>query len=137
MRLDRIPFSVASGERGLRILAFNLEDTAADVQIPLRVWNFNPGGPQMFFNEEIEIASETPRTAAHFSAPNDQLKVDGAAAEFIEENSRRRIGERGFVFPTRSDESFLHFVDVPPVSHADRNAEPNARVAIGPVRDRR
>jgi len=107
------------------------------MEIALWIWNFDAGRAQMFVDQEIQIAFESARPITHFHAPDHQLEVDRAVAEFVEKNARRRIGERGGMFAGGGNQRIAHFVDVAAISDADWNAKTHPRIAVGPVCHRR
>src|SRR5437899_12841207 len=82
-----------------RVDVLHLEHTAADVEIALRIWNFDAGRAQLFVDQKIQIALEPPRPITHFHAPDHELEVHCAVAELVQENARRRISKRGWMLP--------------------------------------
>src|SRR5207237_8391016 len=74
-----------------RVDVLHFEHTAADVEIALWIWNFNSCFAQMFLDQEIQIALEPAGPVTHFLAPDNELEVDCAVAEFLEENARLRF----------------------------------------------
>ncbi len=64
--------------------AFHFEHAVANVEIALRIWNFDAGGGEMLVNQKIQIALESARAMAHFLTPDDQLKIDCAITELLQ-----------------------------------------------------
>src|SRR2546421_1378520 len=123
-----------SSQRLWKLLGFRFQNPAPNVQVALRKWNLDAGFAQFFFDGEIEIAFEPARAMAHLAAPDDQLEIDRAFSEFVQEHARRRIFQDVGITPAGGDERFADFVDVAAVSYPDRNPEPDPRIAVGPVR---
>src|SRR5438876_12093257 len=115
-----------------RVDVLHLEHTAADVKIALWIWNFDAGRAQMFVDQKIQIALEPPRPITHFHAPDHELEVDRAVTELVEENARRRIRKRGWMFAGRGNQRFAHTVDVAAMREADRNAKRKQRMDVTP-----
>src|SRR5207247_8372389 len=78
------------------------------MEIALRIWNFDSCCAEMFADQIVEVAFETARAPAHFVAPNDELEVNCAVPELLEERVRRRITQRGRMLARRGDERFAH-----------------------------
>jgi hypothetical protein len=68
-----------------------LEHSAPDVKVSLREGNLDAGFAEFLLDGEIEIALESARPMTHLAAPDDQLELDGAVAELLQENTGRRI----------------------------------------------
>ena len=91
----------------------------------------------MFVDQKIQVAFEPARPVAHLAAPDDQLKINRALAEFLEIDIWRRLAQRGRMFAGCRDEGLAHFVYVAAVGHAHWHAEAHAWIAVSPVRHRR
>src|SRR5437016_5540149 len=122
-----------SSQRLWKLLGFRSQHTAADVEVALGEGNFDAGFTEFFFDGEIQVAFESARAMAHLAAPNDQLELDRAFSEFVQEHAWRRIFQDVRITPACGDERFADFVDVAPVGHADWHPEPDPRIAVGPV----
>src|SRR6476659_1467090 len=103
------------------------------MQIALRERNLDPGFAKFFFDGEVEIAFKPARTMAHLGAPNDELEIDGALAELLQENARRRFFEDMRITASGRDQGISHLMHVAAVSDADRDAETHPRIAVSPV----
>src|SRR6059058_45626 len=120
-----------------RVDVLHFEHAAADMQVALWERDFNSGFTQLLLHREIEIAPITARSIAHLAAPDDQLKINGIFAEFLQENAGRRIFQSVRVFAGGGEQRLADFVHVAAVGYPHRQAKPHPRIAVGPVRHRR
>ena len=68
------------------------------MQVALWERDFDSGFTQLLLHREIEIAPITTWPIAHLAAPDDQFKINGILAEFLQENARRRIFQSVRIF---------------------------------------
>src|ERR1700750_2903222 len=66
---------------------FDAQNTAPNVEVALRIGDLDLSLPQLLLDREIQIALEPAGTVAHFAAPDHELEIDGALAEFLQENT--------------------------------------------------
>src|SRR3954469_17879568 len=85
----KAPPTLKKAARLCRLLRFyfGLQDATPNVQIALRIRDLDPGFAQFFFDGEIQIAFEPAGTMAHLAAPDDQLEIERAVAELLQENA--------------------------------------------------
>jgi hypothetical protein len=77
--LTHILLFLGSARPGIAILGrdlFDFQNPTADMQIALWVGNFDSGGSEMLFDQEIKVAFKSTRPVAHYAAPHDQLEMD-------------------------------------------------------------
>src|SRR5262249_9635645 len=74
--------------------AFHFERSATDMQVALGIWNLNTGSGEMLVDQVIQIASEPARAVTHFTAPGNELEINGAIAKFFQKRGRLRMLER-------------------------------------------
>src|SRR6266496_5912421 len=74
---------------------FHFQRAAADMQVPLGIWNLDTGSGEMLVDQVIQVASEPARPVTHVAAPGDELKINGAIAKFLQKRGRLRIVQRG------------------------------------------
>src|SRR5437870_3590025 len=107
------------------------------MKIALRVWNLDADRRQMFVDQIIEIAFKSAWPAAHFLAPNDELKVDCTVPKFLKERISRRVLQCGGMLARCRDKRLTHFVHVAAVRYAHRKAKADSPIGVSPVRYRR
>src|ERR1043166_994530 len=116
---------------------FHFERSTADMQVALRVWNFDAGSREMLVDQVIQVASEPARSMTHLAAPGYKFKINRAIAKLLQKRRRFRIVQRRWMLARGGDECLTHFVHIAPISHADGQTKPHTRIAILPVRHRR
>ena len=104
---------------------FHLERSAADIEVALGIWDLDPGSGEMFVDQVIQVASEPARAVTHFTAPGNELEIDGAIAKFLQKRGRLRIIQRGWVLARCGDQRLTNFVHVAAISHAYRKTKPH------------
>src|SRR6516162_6807683 len=73
---------------------FHFQCAAADMQVALGIWNLDTDGGEMLVDQVIQIASEPARAVTHFTAPGNELEINGAIAKFFQKRGRLRMLER-------------------------------------------
>src|SRR4026207_762428 len=123
--------------RFFRRCHFDARKPVAEMEVALRVRNFDTRFAQLLRNGEIQIAPEPARPITHFLAPHHQFKVDRAFAERLQKYRWLRLGQNVRIFSRYFHQGISYFLQIAAIGDTNRNAKTDTRIAISPVCHRR
>ena len=68
------------------------------MQVALGICDLDTGSGEMLVDQVIQVASESARAVTHFTAPGNDLEIDGAIAKFLQERGRLMVAHGDEVY---------------------------------------